>query len=108
MTLPETPIYVHADRTRLAQVFANLLNNSSKFSDRGQPISIAITHDGGQAVVRVRDTGVGIPREALPKIFDMFGQADLPRRALARRPRHRPLAGQADRRNARRHRRGAQ
>ncbi len=77
MTLPETPIYVHADRTRLAQVFGNLLNNSSKFSDRGQPIAIAITHDGGQAVVSIRDTGVGIPREALKKIFDMFGQADL-------------------------------
>ena len=77
MTLPETPIYVNADRTRLAQVFGNLLNNSSKFSDRGQPISIAIAHESGQAVVRVHDAGVGIPREALRKIFDMFGQADL-------------------------------
>ena len=77
MALPDMPIYVHADRTRLAQVFSNLLNNSSKFSDRGQPIAIAITPEGGQAVVRVRDTGVGIPREALGKIFDMFGQADL-------------------------------
>jgi PAS domain S-box-containing protein len=77
VTVPETPIFVHADRTRLAQVFANLLNNSSKFSDRGQPISIALALEDGQAVVRVRDTGVGIPREALRKIFDMFGQADL-------------------------------
>jgi PAS domain S-box-containing protein len=77
MTLPETPIYVHADRTRLAQVFGNLLNNSSKFSDRGHPIAIAIALEDGQAVVRVRDTGVGIPRDALTKIFDMFGQAEL-------------------------------
>jgi PAS domain S-box-containing protein len=77
MTLPATPIYVHADRTRLAQVFGNLLNNSSKFSDRGHPIAIAIAHEDGQAVVRIRDTGVGIPRDALSKIFDMFGQADL-------------------------------
>ena len=77
VTMPETPIFVNADRTRLAQVFANLLNNSSKFSDRGQPISIALAIEDGQAVVRVRDTGVGIPRESLRKIFDMFGQADL-------------------------------
>ena len=76
VTLPETAIYVNADRTRLGQVFGNLLNNSSKFSDRGQPISIALTHEDGQAVVRVRDAGVGIPRESLKKIFEMFGQAD--------------------------------
>jgi PAS domain S-box-containing protein len=77
VTMPQAPIFVHADRTRLAQVFANLLNNSSKFSDRGQPISIVLTREDGQAVVRVRDTGVGIPQESLRKIFDMFGQADL-------------------------------
>ena len=65
VTLPGTPIYVHADRTRLAQVFANLLNNSSKFSDQGQPISIALTREDGHAVVRVRDAGVGIHRRRL-------------------------------------------
>jgi PAS domain S-box-containing protein len=77
VTLPEAPVFVNADRTRLAQVFANLLNNSSKFSERGHAISITLAHEDGQAVVRVRDTGVGIPRESLRKIFDMFGQADL-------------------------------
>ncbi|MGH9222097.1 MAG: PAS domain S-box protein [Vicinamibacterales bacterium] len=76
VSLPERPVFTHADRTRLAQVFANLLNNSAKFSDRGQPIAIALTQEGGDAVVRVRDAGVGITPEALPKIFDMFGQAD--------------------------------
>ena len=74
--LPATPVHVNADRTRLAQVFANLLNNSAKFSDRGQPISIALTREADQAVVRVRDVGAGIPREALPNIFDMFRQAE--------------------------------
>ena len=75
MTLSDTPLHVNADRTRLAQVFANLLNNSAKFSDRGQQISITVGREGDQAVVRVRDAGIGISAEALPKIFDMFGQA---------------------------------
>ena len=76
VTLPEQPLYVNADRTRLAQVFANLLNNSSKFSDPGLPISIAVEREADQAVIRVRDHGIGIAADALPKIFDMFGQAD--------------------------------
>jgi PAS domain S-box-containing protein len=76
VTLPNTPICVHADRTRLSQVFANLLNNSSKFSDAGQPISIALHEENGHGVVRVRDAGAGIPPEALTRIFDMFGQAN--------------------------------
>jgi PAS domain S-box-containing protein len=76
VSLPDTPVHANADRTRLAQVFANLLNNSAKFSDRGQPISIALAREGDDAVVRVRDAGVGIAPDALPKIFDMFGQAD--------------------------------
>lgn len=76
VSLPDTPVYANADRTRMAQVFANLLNNSAKFSDHGQPISIALEREAGQAVIRVRDAGIGIARGALPKIFDMFGQAD--------------------------------
>ena len=76
VSLPDTPVFANADRTRMAQVFANLLNNSAKFSDRGQPVSIALAREAGQAVIRVRDAGVGIASEALPKIFDMFGQAD--------------------------------
>ena len=75
-SLPDKPLYVKADRTRLAQVFANLLNNSAKFSDRGQPISVSLAQDDQDAVIRVRDAGVGIAPEALPRIFDMFGQAD--------------------------------
>ena len=76
VSLPDAPLYASADRTRLAQVFANLLNNSAKFSDRGQTVSIALAREGNDAAVRVRDEGLGIAPEALPKIFAMFGQAD--------------------------------
>jgi PAS domain S-box-containing protein len=76
LATPPQPIHVNADRTRLAQVFANLLNNSSKYSEPGQPIAIAFARDGGEAVVRVRDTGIGIHPEMLPRVFDMFRQAD--------------------------------
>jgi PAS domain S-box-containing protein len=57
---PAEPIYVNADRTRLAQVFANLLNNSAKYSEPEQRITIAVSSEGGDAVVRVRDEGIGI------------------------------------------------
>jgi PAS domain S-box-containing protein len=73
---PETPVYVNADRTRLAQVFANLLNNSVKYSEPGQPISITFGREGTDAVVRVRDAGMGIHPDMLPRVFEMFRQAD--------------------------------
>jgi PAS domain S-box-containing protein len=76
VSLPETPLHVDADRTRLAQVFSNLLNNSVKFSEPGQPIAIRLERDGTDAVVRVRDAGAGIPQDELPHIFDMFRQAE--------------------------------
>jgi signal transduction histidine kinase len=76
ITLPPQPVYVSGDRTRLAQVFANLLNNSHKYSEPGQPITIAVSRDGGNAVIRVRDAGMGIHPEMLPRVFDMFRQAD--------------------------------
>jgi PAS domain S-box-containing protein len=69
-------VLVNADRTRLAQVFANLLNNSAKYSEPGQPVSITVTREGGDAVVRVKDAGMGIHAEMLPRVFDMFRQAD--------------------------------
>ena len=69
-------VFVNADRTRLAQVFANLLNNSAKYSEPGQPVSLSVGREGGDAVVRVKDTGMGIHPEMLPRVFDMFRQAD--------------------------------
>ena len=75
VSLPASATVVHADRTRLAQVFANLLNNSAKYSVPGQSIAIVLERQGAEAVVSVRDAGAGIPRDSLGGIFDMFRQA---------------------------------
>jgi PAS domain S-box-containing protein len=69
-------VFVQADPTRLAQVFANLLNNSAKYSPPGSEISIKIACEGRHAVVSVSDNGVGIPASMLPRIFDMFVQLE--------------------------------
>jgi signal transduction histidine kinase/ActR/RegA family two-component response regulator len=74
--LPPEPIHVDADVTRLAQVFANLLNNSAKFTALGGNIQLTVARHGDEAVVSVRDNGVGIPAEMLPRVFDMFTQVD--------------------------------
>ncbi|HEY4556422.1 MAG TPA: ATP-binding protein, partial [Lysobacter sp.] len=65
---------LQADPMRLAQVFANLLNNAAKYTPHGGRILVSAKAEHGEAVVRVRDTGVGIPVEMLPRVFDMFSQ----------------------------------
>lgn len=74
--MPAEAIWVKADPARLAQVLANLLNNAAKYTEEGGSIRISVARDGGQAVVRVRDSGVGIPPEMLAGIFDLFTQVD--------------------------------
>jgi PAS domain S-box-containing protein len=76
VSLPPEPIELHADLTRLAQVFANLLNNSAKYTPQGGRIELTAERQGHQVIVSVRDTGVGISAEMLPGIFEMFTQAD--------------------------------
>ncbi len=78
VAFPNEPLWVDGDRTRLAQVFANLLNNSARYTERGGRISLRVERRGGEAVVAVADTGIGIPAEMLPRIFDMFTQLDRP------------------------------
>ena len=76
VTLPDEPGELYADPARLAQVFANLLNNSSKYTDPGGHIDLRARRDGAEVVVSVRDTGIGIPPEKLANVFDMFSQVD--------------------------------
>ncbi|MEK6262086.1 MAG: PAS domain S-box protein [Planctomycetota bacterium] len=76
VTLPPNPVYLDADPVRLAQVFSNLLNNASKYSDPKGRISITVEQRGGEVAVSVKDTGVGISSDMLPKIFEMFTQVD--------------------------------
>ena len=73
-TLPSHELRVHGDRVRLAQVLSNLLNNAAKFTEPGGSVSLAAERAGSHVVVRVRDTGVGLPPEALPRVFDLFTQ----------------------------------
>jgi CheY-like chemotaxis protein len=70
------PVELHADAARLAQVVGNLLNNACKFTDKGGRIELAVERDGAQAVIRVRDNGIGIAPEQLPRVFGMFTQVD--------------------------------
>jgi two-component system CheB/CheR fusion protein len=74
--LPDEPLWVEADPTRMAQVLLNLLNNAAKYTPEGGRIWLTAEKVGGESVVRVRDTGMGIPPEMLPKVFDLFTQAE--------------------------------
>jgi CheY-like chemotaxis protein/anti-sigma regulatory factor (Ser/Thr protein kinase) len=68
--------FVDADATRIAQVFANLLNNSAKYSPPGSSITARVTREGHNAVVTITDNGVGIPQAMLSRVFDMFERVD--------------------------------
>jgi signal transduction histidine kinase/DNA-binding response OmpR family regulator len=76
VVLPEEPLCVKGDLVRLAQVVGNLLNNAAKYTEEGGRIWLTAVRDGGEVVLRVRDTGVGIPRDMLTTVFDLFTQAE--------------------------------
>jgi signal transduction histidine kinase/CheY-like chemotaxis protein len=76
VSLPSEPIFLDLDLTRLAQVLSNLLTNSAKYTNPGGHIWLTAERRGDEIVVSVRDTGIGIPADALPHVFDMFSQVD--------------------------------
>ncbi len=76
VSVSSEPLALEGDPTRLAQVFANLLNNAAQYTREGGRIWLTAGREGVEAVVRVRDTGVGIAPEMLPHVFDVFTQAD--------------------------------
>jgi K+-sensing histidine kinase KdpD len=82
VTLPAEPIYLRADPVRLAQVFANLLINSGKYTEAGGRISLSAERQGNDVAVKVKDTGVGIPPEMLPRVFDRSRGAPPPERSI--------------------------
>ncbi|WP_171088977.1 ATP-binding response regulator [Usitatibacter rugosus] len=76
LDLSGEPAYVEGDATRLAQVFANLLNNAAKYTPSGGNIRLGCGIEGNEVVVTVKDDGIGIDPAVLPYVFEMFAQAD--------------------------------
>lgn len=76
MRLPTEPLWIEGDPARLEQIAVNLLNNAAKYTDPGGAIDLSVSQEGGDAVLRVRDNGMGIDPEMLPRIFDLFTQVD--------------------------------
>jgi signal transduction histidine kinase/ActR/RegA family two-component response regulator len=72
----DAPLCVDGDAGRLTQVFVNLLTNAAKYTQNGGNVGLAVTREGGQVVVRVKDDGVGIPPDQLDRVFDLFAQAE--------------------------------
>jgi CheY-like chemotaxis protein len=76
VSLPPEPVRLEADPTRLVQVLSNLLNNAMKFTNDGGRIELTAERDGQEVVLRVRDTGIGMAPELLPRVFDLFTQGE--------------------------------
>ena len=76
VTLPPEPVLVEGDRVRLQQVFENLIINACRYTEPRGRIDVSLALEQGEAVFRIRDNGVGIPEAMMPRIFEMFAQAD--------------------------------
>lgn len=76
VSLPPEPLWLHADATRLEQVVVNLITNAAKYANEGGQVWISVEQEGAVCVLKVGDTGIGISPELLPRIFDLFTQAE--------------------------------
>ncbi len=76
VALPPVPVYLDGDPTRLVQIVLNLMNNAVKYTEPGGKIALRATTEHQQAVIRIKDSGIGIPAKMLPHIFDIFTQAE--------------------------------
>jgi PAS domain S-box-containing protein len=77
VSAPAGPLYVEGDPIRLVQIVTNLLDNAAKYTDPGGQIWLSAEQEGEDAVIRVKDSGIGIPAELLPRIFEMFTQSGM-------------------------------
>ncbi len=75
-SFPDAPVWLQADPARLEQVLVNLLLNAAKYTDAGGHIGLFVERGDSEAVLRIRDSGIGIARDVLPHVFDLFVQAD--------------------------------
>jgi PAS domain S-box-containing protein len=69
-------VWIDADPARIEQIFGNLLTNASRYTSEGGHVALSVTQEGDEAVVQVKDNGIGISAEMLPHLFDPFAQAD--------------------------------
>ena len=76
--VPDAPLRLEADPTRLTQMVTNLLDNAAKYTNPGGHIEVSAPHDAEHIVIRVRDTGIGIPPDMQTRIFDLFTQGEVP------------------------------
>ncbi len=76
--MPEEPVNLEADLTRLAQAVSNLLINAAKFTEAGGHIQLRAHCEGQEVLIAVQDNGIGIPAAQLPKVFDLFAQIEQP------------------------------
>ncbi|HUP98234.1 MAG TPA: MASE1 domain-containing protein [Usitatibacter sp.] len=76
LSIEADPVVVSADPARLEQIVGNLLSNAIKFTPANGTIHVTVGEEGGEGVLRVRDDGIGMPQELVPKVFDLFTQGE--------------------------------
>jgi CheY-like chemotaxis protein/two-component sensor histidine kinase len=76
VTTPRQSLFVEGDQVRLAQIFSNLLDNALKYTPEGGTIDLVVEQSGPEVTIRVRDTGIGISPEVIPRLFDLYFQGE--------------------------------